>query len=179
MTTTAPAPAPRKRKRGRETVADMFRSLGLVLIGVVAMWFLAQPPDSDSQEIRVVDPSADIAQLRTAEPGTVAPAGLPAGWRPTSSTLDPEGLRIGYVTPSDQYAEYHALTGESPDLATTTARGRQVGTVVVEGVTYRQFTGEDEQTTLVRDVPGGVVTVGGVRETTTLEEIRALAASLS
>lgn len=177
MTTDLPA-APAKSKRGRETAADMIRSLGLVLIGVIAIWFLAQPPDSDVQAIRVVDPTSDIASLRAAAPGIPVPTGLPAGWRPTSSTLTPEGLRIGYVTPGDQFAEYAALTGATPDLGATTGQGSQVGTFAVDGTEFRQYADADEHTTLVRDVPGGVVTVGGLRETTTLDELRALAASL-
>lgn len=172
--------AARTRKRGRESVGDMIRSLSLVLLIVGALWFLGQPPSSDSKALRVVDPSADIAALRAASPGIPVPGSLPAGWRPTSSNPDPTGLRIGYVTPSQEYAEYAAATGGQPGfLPDITGRGSEVGTFVVQGVAWRQFRDGAEHTTLVRDVAGATVAVGGLRETTTLEELRTLAAAVS
>ena len=175
----APA-APAKRRRGRETVGDMIRSLGLVLLIVVALWFFAQPPSSDSKTIRVVDPTSDIAALRQAAPGIPVPGGLPDRWRPTSSTLDPGRLRIGYVTPADQYAEYAAAVGAQPDfLPDITGRGSPVGTLVVAGVTWQQYEDADKHTTLVRRVGADTVIVGGVRETTTPGELRTLAAAVS
>jgi len=172
------APPAAKRKRGRETAGDMLRSLGLVLLIVVALWFLAQPPDSDEQTVRTVDPTSDIASLQQAAPGVPAPQGLPAQWQATSSTLDPEGLRVGYVTPQGQYAEY--ATSTAPDfLVEISGGGPEVGTVDVDGVSWRQVQDSEDHTTLVRDVAGRPVAVGGVRETATLDELRALAASLS
>lgn len=157
----------------------MVRSIGLVLLIVIPVWFLAQPNEEDSATIRVVDASGDIASLRAATPGAPAPGALPQGWRSTSSTLDPTGLRIGYVTPSNQYAEYVARTAASPEtLPDLTGRGTQVGTFVVEGVAWRQYDDGADRTTLVREVAGVTVAVGGVRETATLEELRVLAASI-
>ena len=156
----------------------MIRSIGLVMLLVVPLWFLGQPPDSDEQVIRVVDPAADVAQLQRIAPGVPVPRGLPASWRPTSSTLDPAGLRIGYVTPSEQYAEY-ATSDRADFLPDITGRGTQVGTQEVAGVVWRQFADAADHTTLVREVAGRTVVVGGVRESTSLEELRALAGSLS
>ena len=170
---TPTRPAPRARKRGRETVADMVRSLGLVMLLVLALWFFARPPASDSQAIRVVDPASDIAELRQAAPGIPAPTGLPPQWRATSSTPTDGALRIGYVTPTRQYA---ASTGASEQfLADTTGHGTEVGTFLVDGVSWRQFRDADDHTTLVRVVDGHAVTVGGARESTTLDELRTLA----
>jgi len=179
MSTPVQAAAPAaKRKRGRETAADMLRSLGVVLLLVIALWFLARPPDGDEQAVRVVDPTADIAQLQAAAPGVPAPHGLPTQWRATSSTLDPQGLRIGYVTPAGQYVEYASGTG--PEfVADITGQGGQAGTVDVGGVTWRQVTDGEDHTTLVRDVAGHQVAVGGVRETASDDELRALAAAVS
>lgn len=182
MTTTGTEPRREvvaKRRRGRESVGDMVRSLGLVLLLVGALWFLAQPPASDKASIRVVDPTADIAQLQQAAPGTPAPRGLPAGWRPTSSTPDAEGLRIGYVTPDDQYAEYAVAASGSPDFLTQiTGQGAEVGVVQVDGQPWRQFTGRDDATSLVREQAGRTIVVGGARETTSLDELLALAGSV-
>ena len=65
----------------------MLRSLGVVMVLVLLMWFLAQPPDSDEQELRTVDPSADVAAFSADVPAAPAPAGLTEQWRSTSSTL--------------------------------------------------------------------------------------------
>ena len=167
-----------KRKRGRETAADMLRSLGVVLLLVVALWFLAQPPDGDEQTVRVVDPTSDLAQLQAAAPGVPVPRGLPPQWRATSSTLDPAGLRIGYVTPGGRYAEYATATGPEV-LADITGGGAEVGSLDVGGVSWRQVQDVDDHSTLVRDVAGRQVVVGGVRETATPDELRELAASVS
>ena len=63
-----------RKKRGRESAGDMLRSLGVVLVLVVLMWFLAQPPDSDEQRVRVVDPTTDVASSPVAS-GTNSCAG--------------------------------------------------------------------------------------------------------
>ena len=80
------------------------------MVLVVLMWFLAQPPDDDEQALRTVDPSADVAAFQADVPSVPAPAGLPEQWRSTSSTLTADGLRIGWVTPDGEYAEYAAST---------------------------------------------------------------------
>ena len=152
----------------------MIRSLGLIMILVVTLWWLAQPPDSDEARIRVVDPARDIAVLQQAAPGVPAPRGLPPQWRATSSTLEPSGLRIGYVTPIEQYAEY-AVSDRPEFLGDITGQGREVGTQQIGDVTWRQYADAADHTTLVRQVAGRTVVVGGLRETTTLEELLVLA----
>lgn len=177
-TAARPAPAPKRpRKRGRESAGDMVRSLGLVLLLVVALWFLARPPGSDAQPVRTVDPTSDLAGLQQAAPGVPVPH-LPTGWRATSSTLDPDGLRIGWLTPAGQYAEYAA--SRAPGfLADITGHGRQVGTYAAGGSTWMQYADAEEHTTLVRLAAGRTVAVGGVRETSSLDELHAMAAAVS
>lgn len=168
-----------KRKRGRESVGDMVRSMGLVMILVVVVWYLAQPPDRDAERLRVVDPSSDIASLRSSAPGIPVPAGLPSAWRATSSTLQPGTLRVGWVTPSEQYAEYAASTTSAPGfLDEISGRAVQIGTLQVGGVAWRQLRDAGEHDTLVREVDGRTVVVGGVRETSTLDELQTLAAAV-
>lgn len=175
----ATAAPPAKPKRGRETAADMIRSLGLVLLIVVPLWFLAQPPSSDEQTLRVVDPTPDVTAFRAAAPGVPVPTSLPEGWRPTSSTLQPSGLRIGYVTPAGEYAEYVASTRPEPEfLPDATGEARQVGELPVAGLVWRQLSDGDGHTSLVRSAGGGTVLVGGLRETATLAELRVLAGAV-
>ena len=171
----APAAAPaKKRSRGRESVSDMVRSLGLVMLIVVPVWYLAQPPDSDEQAVRVVDTAPDIAVLLDAAPGVPVPRDLPPGFRPTSSTLEPQDYRIGMVTPSDEYAEYAAST--RPEFVTEITGGApEVGNVPAGGQTWRLHDDGEDRTTLVREAGGRTVAIGGVRETTTLDELLVLA----
>ena len=152
----------------------MVRSLGLVMLIVVPIWFFAQPPESDSQALRVVDPGPDVAQLLESAPGVPVPRALPEGWRSTSSTLDPQGLRIGYVTPSGEYAEY-AASSRPEFVNEITGGGTQVAERPLGGQTWRQYVDGDDHTTLVREAAGRAVAVGGVRETTTLAELEQLA----
>lgn len=173
------AEAPARRKRGRETAGDMIRSLGLVLVLVVVVWYLAQPPKSDEQRLRVVDPTSDITALQAAAPGIPVPGPLPTGWRPTSSTPTAGSLRVGYVTPQDQYAEYAASTTASPDfVADMSGKGAPVGAFQVGDVAWQQLRDADGHDTLVRVVAGRTVLVGGVRETSSLDELRTLAAAV-
>jgi hypothetical protein len=176
MSVTVQAP-PAKKKRGRETAADMIRSMGLILLIVIPVWYLAQPPDSDEAEIRVVDPTSDVASYVQAVPGVPTPGGLPPQWRPTSSTLEPGALRIGYVTPASEYAEYASST-DAAFLGDISGQGSQVGTVDVGGVVWRDFRDDEDHQTLVREVAGATVVVGGLRETASPEELRDLAAAV-
>lgn len=173
-------PAARTRtKRGRETPTDMLRSLGLILLVVVPVWFLAQPGTGDAKQIRVVPIASDVAAFHAAAPGVPVPGALPAGWRATSSTPAPGALRIGWVTAQGQYAEYDATTAPAaPFLSDATGKGDEVGTLDVSGVVWRQFRDADDHTSLVREAGGGTVVVGGLRETATLSELRDLAAAV-
>ncbi len=179
MTTeTRAAPAP-QRKRGRETVGDMVRSLGLVMLIVVPVWFLAQPPDSDRATVRPQDTVGPIADLQRQAPGIPVPGALPAGWIANAVAVDPDGLRIGWNTPTEHYLEYAASLGDPGFLPTITGNGKQVGTIDVSGVTWEQYQNDEDATTLVRKVGGRTIVVGGVRENTTLAEIETVAETVS
>ena len=176
-----PAPSVGK-KRGRETAADMLRSLAVVLVLVVLMWFLAQPPDSDEQPIRVVDPTADVAAFGATVPAAPVPTGLPETWRPTSSTLlsDPDALRIGYVTAEGEYAEYAASTAPAQEfLPDITGKGEQLAPREVAGQTWERYEAADGSVSLVREYGSVLVVVGTTRATAELAELEVLAASLS
>ncbi len=173
-------PAPVKKKRGRETAGDMLRSLGVVLVLVLLMWFLAQPPDSDEQELRTVDPSADVAAFSADVPSAPAPAGLSEQWRSTSSTLTADTLRIGYVTPDGEYAEYAATTlpveEALPDLTGTKAE--QGEPLQVGGSSWEQYREADGSVSLVRSYGPTLVVVGSTRATADVAELELLAGSL-
>jgi hypothetical protein len=173
-------PAPAKKKRGRETAGDMLRSLGVVMVLVLMMWFFAQPPDSDEAELRTVDPSADVAALRADVPSAPAPAGLDERWRSTSSTLTADGLRIGWVTPDGEYAEYAASTLPRaevlPDLVGTKAERGEA--LQVDGSSWERYREADGSVSLVRSYGSTLVVVGTLRSTADVAELEVLAGSL-
>ena len=172
-----------KKPRGRETAGDMVRSLGLVLVGVLAIWFLAQPPDSDEQRIRVVDPAPAYSAFAADVPQVPVPGFLPAQWRPTSAsvTSSPTALRVGYVTPSEQYAEYSASTGPREDFVEefTGSDARRLDEVQVAGGTWEQYEDEDGSLSLVRSYGSATVVLGSKRASASLAELRTLAESLA
>ena len=170
-----------RKKRGRETAGDMLRSLGVVLVLVVAMWFLAQPPDTDERELRVVDPAPDLAAFRADVPTAPVPEGLAQAWRPTSSTLSARALRIGYVTPDRAYAEYAASSGPAQEFVEQVAgrRTTRLGPAEVDGQPWEQHRDRDGSLSLVRSYGSVVVVVGSTRSNATLAELQELAGSLA
>lgn len=159
----------------------MLRSLGVVLVLVLMMWFLAQPPDSDERQLRTVDPSADIAAFRADTPSAPAPTGLPGTWRSTSSTLTPDSLRIGWVTPGGEYAEYAASSRPAreflPDV--TGAQAELVEPLQVDGQPWQQYREADGSVSLVRSYGATLVVVGTKRTTADVAELQVLAGALS
>ncbi len=179
MTTTTVRPAPPGRRRGRETALDMLRSLGIVMLIVVPLWFLAQPNSGDAKQIRVVDPTAEITAFRQAAPTLPVPTAVPAGWQATSSTLEPGALRIGWVVPGDTYAEYAASTAAAATfLPTITGSAQEIGTADIGGTAWRELRDGDGHTSYVREVGGGTVVVGGERESAPPAQLRLLAAAV-
>ncbi len=172
--------APPKKQRGRETVRDMVLSLGLVLACVVVVWFFARPdPRTTEKALREVDTGGDLRAVSQSIPGVPVPLGLPEGWRATSSTPEDGGLRIGYVTPQDQYVEY-AVRGSDPGtfVVDQTGRGTRGGSLRIGDRTWEVWSDADGHTSLVLPGTGSTVVLGGLRETAEDDELSELAASL-
>ena len=148
------ASAALRKKRGRETAGDMLRSLGVVMVLVLGLWFFAQPPDSDEAAIRVVDPTPELNAWTDAVPGAPTLAPLPEGWRPTSARLGsrPSSINVGHVTPAGEYAEFAATTDASGEALTelTGEEATRAGTVQVGGETWERYDEPDGSTSLVR-----------------------------
>ena len=169
-----------KRRRGFETAADMVRSLGIVMLVVVAVWFFARPPHSDEKSIRVVDPTDDIRAFSADFPGTPVPL-TPPGWQVTVSTYDSESglLRIGWVTSSDHYAEYAATAHPTerflPEITGDAPKGDALTLGTASWTQYRK----DGALSLVHVFGATTVVLGTVRDTATLDELGVLATRLA
>jgi hypothetical protein len=168
-----------KRERGRESATDMVRSLGLVLLIVGFVYFFARPPHSDEQKIRVIDATSDLQAFSASAAGSVVPRDLPPGWRSTVSTFDGAILRVGWVTPKGEYAEYAAAVKPAATfVADLTGHAPQTGSVDIAGVTWTQYR-QDKAISLVRSYGTTTVVLGTLRDTASLDELRVLATRLS
>jgi hypothetical protein len=176
VTDTPPA-APPKSRRGRETVLDMFRTLGVVFALVIPLWFFGQASKSDSKAIRPADPAV-VSSLLTSyarDPGGPVPTTLD-GWTINIATGEDGVARIGYVR-GDSYMEWQGGTGTA-FLKDATGEGKQVGTVDVGGVTWQQWSTAGDRTSLVRTAGPATVLVGGIRTTATEAQLEQLAATV-
>ena len=169
------------RKRGREAAGDMVRSLGIVLVIVLFVWFFARPPASDEKEVRVVDPTSDVQSFAAAVPGSPVPRSMPAGWRSTVSRYEPGAalLRVGWLTPAGHYAEYAATPRPTARfLADITGDAPAAEAVDIGGTSWQQYR-KDSVISLVHVFGTTTVVLGTVRDTATLDELRVLAGRLS
>ena len=178
-TTTVQPPAAPKRKRGRENVRDMLLSLAACMAVVIPVWYFGQPSEDQTRGIRVVDTAPDVAAFSQAAPGLPVPGPLPEGWRPTSSTLEGDRYRIGFITPDDGYVEYLAQAGETEEFVSeVTGKGSPGSPLRVGDRAFRIWTDDDGHTSLVLTSPAGSVVLGGLREAAEDEEITELAGLL-
>lgn len=180
-----------RRKHGNETVADMARSLGLVLAFVLLFLLIGPsrelifPTGPHGTTVKTVDAAAQVAAARQAAAYPVlAPRGLPAGWRPTSARVarapaaagSSATLHLGYVTPRDRY-----LALEEGDAAGFAAGQLGKGAtslteVEVAGQPWQQWRKASGELALSRTAEGRGVVLSGSAD---LAELRAFAASLA
>ena len=179
-----------RRKHGDETVADMARSLGLVL-GFVLLFLLIGPtrelifPTGPHRTaVKTVDAAQQVAAAReVAAYPVLAPRDLPAGWRPTSARYaaapaaagSSVTLHLGYVTPRERY-----LALEEGDaagfVAGTLGKGAQrLPDLDIGGQPWQQWRTAAGELALSRTAGGRSVVITG---SAGLDEVRTFAGSL-
>jgi hypothetical protein len=152
----------------------MLRTLGVVFALVVPLWFFAQASPGDSKAIRPVD---DHAALLAFAQDTHAPVpSTPAGWVVNVARYDSHVVRVGFVR-KDSYAEFTGGSGEG-FLETYAGKGSVDRTVDVAGTPWQRFRTADGHTSLLREVSGVTLIIGGIRETSTDAELAELAATV-
>jgi hypothetical protein len=164
VTTPDVQPTGRPNARLRQTAWDMVRSMAVVLVVVFVIVLLAWRPEPEAVKVVETAPTVALA-AREAEFPVVAPSGLTQGWRPTSVRWEPTEqskservLHIGYVTPSDEYAQYSMAPVVSERLlGEQTADGAPTGTQAVGDETWQRWE-TDERRSLVL-IDGSVATV--------------------
>jgi hypothetical protein len=170
-----------KGKRGRESVMDMVRSLGIVMLIVGALFFFARAPHSDEKRLRVVDPTGDVQAFAIAVPGGAVPRAMPTGWKCTVTNYDREAsvLRVGWNTPAGHYAEYAAAPHAPPAfLRDYTGDASAAGTIDVGGTSWTEYR-RGAVISLVHVYGTTTVVLGTERDTATLDELRVLASRLA
>ncbi|RKS80669.1 uncharacterized protein DUF4245 [Motilibacter peucedani] len=163
-------------RRGRGSVRDLVLSL-LAVLAVVGVIVLASPREGGSP-VHEIDYSSALADARrTASFAVVAPEGLPAGWRPTSTRTDRRNgtthWHIGFVTPKDAYASVeqsdrapYAFVGEM------TERGTTQGVLQIGGTAWvRTFSSLRDHRALWNTTDGQTTVVGGTASWAELEQL--------
>jgi Protein of unknown function (DUF4245) len=178
-------------RRLRTTVRDMILSMTLIVLPILAVFWL-MPSNASSTPVSVVSASeyqAMLSAARTNLPFTaLSPTGLSAGWQLTSDEYEPAGesaadWHLGYLTPSGKYAVLEQTTesiaefldGESSDAT-------QAGTVQVAGSSWQEYTGTSPAalaTLLFReDTTKTGTSLEVVAGSAPMSELRTLASSL-
>ena len=163
-----------KNKRGRESALDMVRSLAVVFLLVVPLWFFGQASPNDSKKIRPVDPDGALRAF-VVDTGGPVPS-TPAGWVVNVRSYDDGVIRVGYVV-GEHYLEFSGARGAA-FLDAATGKAKPGSAVDVDGVAWRAYVSADGHESLVHTVGKVTVLVGGIREDASLDELKTLAATV-
>lgn len=154
-------PVPASRRRGRQTAADMVRSLALVLLVVAAVVLVVGRYGAQEAE------PVDVAAVAADEPEAAFPLVVPEpgeGWTAVSASYQaagPDGVptwRTGWTTPGGDFAGAAVGAGATSAWAERlTGTARTAGEVEHAGVTWEVRERSDAgRRALVGPVPGVV-----------------------
>jgi hypothetical protein len=176
-----PEAGPARPRRGRQTAADMVRSMAVVLalvIVVLALTLRHNPPGKPHR----IDYRGVLAQARSVAPfDVVSPVGLSRSWTVTSARTSGEDAtfawHLGLVTPDGDYAAVEQSDGDPQSFVTEfVGDGSKDGTATIHGQRWRRIdSGNPEKRALVLDSDAVTTVVTGGASWT---ELRQLAASL-
>jgi hypothetical protein len=183
-----------KPKRGGETALDMVRSLGLIAV-IVAVTLIFVPGlvhPSKKDKIQPLDYSNYLEGFHSLTKLTpLAPNPVPAGWYANSAALNgpsqAEHLRIGFVTPDQQYVGLVQSIG-TPATVIRTLLGEgavtPTGHVTIAGASWDERMSSVHELALTHvvaptngSVSSGVITVM-ITGSAPASELRTLAAAL-
>jgi hypothetical protein len=161
---------------------DLVRSLAPLVVLILVMVWLYSPSDVDP--VTEIDPGPSLEYAASiADFEVLGARDLPDGWRPTSARVDPAsdggpvGVAVGYVSPSQQFAEVvHSSVPRRELLTDVLGEGyAERGELVVDGTAWRDVRTADGEQALVRSTAGSTLIVTGSADDA---ELRVLAAAL-
>ncbi|MGZ4651266.1 MAG: DUF4245 family protein [Kineosporiaceae bacterium] len=159
-----PAPDGRTRRGVRGTVADMVRTMVVVLAVVAVIWLLVPRPN------RIVQPQADVAGVAAAATQELGytpliPQDLPSTWVPTEAAVRDaaDGIKdfhLGYTSPQGQTGVEQATRLTNRWLEINDAGGKTVGRVTIDGLVWvHLYKTERDYTSLLLRRPNQVILV--------------------
>ena len=171
-----PTPTGRPGKRLRQTVMDMVRSMGLVLLAVGIVGLLVWRPTTASVRVVDVDMTHDLASRQAgvdlAVPGSSA--GLQATsvrWEPTEASGAAPVWHVGYVMDGDRYLQISQSTaGGAAYLAEQTANGQPEGAVAIAGREWQRYE-TSQRRSLVYSTGVWTTIVSGTADWSRLEQV--------
>ena len=167
-----------KRTRGRETVGDMVRSMGLVLV-VVAVMILLTFRLSPRDPVQTVELGPAVAEARQTAPyGVLVPRGLGEDWLPVSASTRVDAgattWRIGWITPAEDFAAVGQSDRPAADFVDAfAAGGPAAGEALIDGQRWARLGDpQAEERSLVRTAsatraPGAAATTTTTATATT------------
>lgn len=176
-----------KTKSAKDTIFDMVRSLGLivVILGLTLLFVPGLLHPSKSQRVQPVDFSPVVIGFHQVNGiDALVPAQVPSGWTATSQRLVHNTafsygrLHIGFASPGSTYAGLEEAPATPPTLVQTIlgAKGlTSTGSVTVNGQVWSERTSQAGEMSLVRTTRGVTVVITG---SAPLSEQEALATSL-
>ncbi|HWC35861.1 MAG TPA: DUF4245 domain-containing protein [Mycobacteriales bacterium] len=178
--------APARSKRLSGTAVDMVRSLGLLLV-IIAVTLVFVPGllhPSKSQRVRPVAFADDVQGFRQVTGlAAVTPRGLGSGWYANSAALTYRRtvahLRIGWVTPTKDYAALHEGNGPAATFVRTVLGSRgltSIATVNVGGDRWTESKSDAGELSLSRTAGRITIVITG---SASLAQQRQLAAAVS
>lgn len=182
-----PAPPAARRGRGvRGTVADMVRSLGILIVGVAVVWFVSGMwHASTTAHPRIADwRSAVTAAAPGAGFALLAPAALPVGWSVSALQLTGTGAAgdwtMTVTTAAGHYVDLDQVPGGLGARADAVPDGVPAGVVGIGTATWQRYRLPADAQGVARAGLGRAVGAMGVflSGTGTPGELAALAATL-
>jgi hypothetical protein len=175
-----------RAQRARFALSDMVRSLGLILVIIVALLFIGPArslilPGKD--RMPAVDYTGAVTGFNdVAGSDAVVPGGLPSTWRANAANVDnissAPHLHIGWAVPGSAFAGLDEGTGDANALLASVA-GRDSlrvrGSTTIAGEAWSVRRSDRGETVLARNVNGTFVVITG---NATDAQLRQLAASL-
>jgi hypothetical protein len=177
--TRPPTASERQRLR---SFGNLWRALIPLMFVVGLLVVLTWPRGTRGDGIHVVDTVGPIAAAREAAGFDVpAPDGLASGWRPTSTEFVPSGdnhgasFRIGYVTPSGEFAEFLASDDAPPAVTAQYGPITGDGSADIGGQKWSKYVTSKNRTLFARTSGRVTVVVTG---SATDADLQTLAGSL-